>query len=76
MSKDLLESWGESLKAFRSARGFTMDTFAREMGVSVATVSRWEGGKMAPKDDNKVEIANLLGVDVRTIFPLPRTVTA
>jgi transcriptional regulator with XRE-family HTH domain len=75
MSNELLEIWGNNVKTIRGLKGLTVAQFAQEMGVSVATVSRWEAGKMAPKDDNKVEIATVLEVDVRTLFPLTRPVT-
>lgn len=75
MSNELLEIWGGNIKTIRVLKGLTVTQFAEAMGVSVATVSRWEAGKMAPKDDNKVEIATVLDVDVRTLFPLVRPVT-
>lgn len=76
MSDELLRVWGNNIRTIRGMKQMSMDVFASEVGVSVATVSRWEAGKMAPKDDNKVEIAAVLEVDVRTLFPLVRSVTS
>lgn len=76
MSDEMLQLWGNNVATIRKMKGLTVAAFAGQMGVSVATVSRWEAGKMAPKDDNKVEIAAVLDIDVRTLFPLVRAVTA
>jgi len=77
MSDELLKLWGANVRNIRTdVRKWSMKDFADEVGVTVATVSRWEAGKMAPSDDNKVEIAAVLDVDVRTLFPLVRAVTA
>lgn len=76
MSGELLRVWGNNIRTIREMKQMSMEGFAEEVGVSVATISRWEAGKMAPKDDNKVEVAAVLGVDVRTLFPLVRSVTA
>ena len=72
MTDDLMRQWGSNIALARKLRGLSVKTFAEEMGVSVATVSRWEAGKMAPRDDNKVEIATVLATDVRMLFPLVR----
>lgn len=68
--------WGNNIKQIRALKGLSMQEFADAMGVSQATVSRWEAGKMAPKVDNQIEIAAVLDVDVRMLFPLVRAVTA
>ena len=76
MSNELLRLWGANIRTIRSARGLSMEDFARQVGVSTATVSRWETGRMAPRDENKVEIAAILDADVRMLFPLVRAVVA
>ena len=80
MSGELARQWGINVRAFRRAHdsreGITptdgMRVMAESLGVSVATVSRWETGKMTPRDELKVEIAEYLDVDVRSLFPLVR----
>lgn len=49
-----------------------MQAMADALEVSKATVSRWETGKAIPTDFHKVDIAEYLDVDVRTLFPLVR----
>lgn len=80
VSDELLRQWGINVRTFRQvhdrreaiAEGDGMRSMAEYLEVSAATVSRWETGKMAPTDDHKVEIADYLGVDVRSLFPLVR----
>lgn len=80
MSDELLRQWGRNIRLFRLARdaqenvptGTGMRLMAEHLEVSAATVSRWETGRMAPRDDHKVEIADYLEVDVRSLFPLVR----
>jgi transcriptional regulator with XRE-family HTH domain len=80
MSDELLRLWGTNIRSFRRARdahagipaGGGMKAMADHLDVSVATVSRWETGRMSPRDEHKVDIAEYLEVDVRAIFPLVR----
>lgn len=80
MSAALLQQWGENIRLMRKVRDAReglapeqgMRQMAAELGVSAATVSRWETGKSCPTDDHKIEIADYLGLPVRTVFPLGR----
>ena len=36
------------IKEFRGKLGLTQEALARELGISVETVRRWEGGKTQP----------------------------
>lgn len=38
----------EEIKALRHRLGWTQERMARELGVSFATVNRWENGKATP----------------------------
>jgi predicted ATPase/DNA-binding XRE family transcriptional regulator len=49
--------WSEVLRALREARGVTQEGWAARLGVSRATVQRWEHGKRAP--DTRAETAIL-----------------
>ena len=80
MSSELTRQWGRNIRTFRKVHDASsgiaptdgMRLMAEELGVSTATVSRWETGAMAPRDSLKVEIAEYLEVDVRAVFPLVR----
>lgn len=41
--------------------------------VTQATVSRWESGRMEPRRHYKAQIADRLGADVSTVFPMVRS---
>lgn len=81
VSDELLRLWGNNIRTFRrhhdvregipERRG--MQAMADDLGVSKATVSKWETGKARPTDTHKVAIAEYLEVDVRALFPLVRS---
>ena len=72
MTDELRRTWGASIRGIRVAHGMTQGTLAEQVGVTKATVSRWEAGLIAPRDAMKVAIAEALNVDVRVLFPLVR----
>ena len=39
---------GEKIKEIRLKKGLSQEAFAKELGVSFATVNRWESGKTKP----------------------------
>jgi transcriptional regulator with XRE-family HTH domain len=39
----------EEIKEFRNRRGLTQEGLAREIGVSVSTVQKWEGARARPR---------------------------
>lgn len=64
--------WGRNIKAQREALGLGQKDLAYLLGVNQGTVSRWESGRVAPRDDHKVQIATVLHIDARMLFPLVR----
>ena len=54
---------GERLRALRQARGLTLKTLAGRIGVSEATLARYEQGRIAnPPRDRLARLARELGV--------------
>jgi predicted ATPase/DNA-binding CsgD family transcriptional regulator/DNA-binding XRE family transcriptional regulator len=53
------EEFRRRLRALRSTRGLSQEQLARDLGVSFATVNRWEGGKTAPSARARRELARL-----------------
>lgn len=41
-------NWAKRLQAIRKAREWTQADLAREVGVHISTVSKWEQGLMVP----------------------------
>jgi len=44
-----MEKIGETIRKIRAKRGMSITEFAKLLGVSRVTVSRWENGVMAPR---------------------------
>ena len=77
MAKELHKRWGENIRLQRQIKdkrdgrnGSGIISMAKELGVTPETVSRWETGKLVPRDARKIEIARYLEVDPRMLFPL------
>ena len=43
-----METWAETIKEGRARLGLTQEQLGHEIGVTGATVSRWESGKKEP----------------------------
>ena len=48
--------------------GLSMKSLAYACGVEIATASRWETGKLIPRDEMKLKIAKALDCKVYDIF--------
>ncbi len=62
MDNDDLENVGSRLRAARRAHGLTLDRLAREVGMSVSTLSRLESGKRQASLELVVPLARRLGI--------------
>lgn len=62
------------IKLLRSRLGLTQNEFAEQLGVTQATVSRWESGA-EPEQENLVALANLEGISLDEftgrVYPAP-----
>lgn len=54
---------GRYMQRFRRERNLTMSDLAEKLGVSPATVSRWEQGKVRPAKNYRDALADLMGAD-------------
>ncbi len=50
------------IKKIRIEKGISQENIATALGVSTATVSRWESGEFIPRAEKLVRLAELLGV--------------
>jgi putative transcriptional regulator len=51
----------EKIKFYRESRGWSQEQFARNIGVSLNTVQRWESGKTHPSPLAMSKLQELLG---------------
>lgn len=64
------DGWGDAIRELREYRGYSIQFVAEALGVSKATVSKWEREIMVPRIDIAIELANLLTVDLESIFSI------
>ncbi|CAA9418906.1 MAG: hypothetical protein AVDCRST_MAG01-01-2117 [uncultured Rubrobacteraceae bacterium] len=64
----LLEGLGPAIRRVRRERGLTQEEVAREVGSSVAHLSRLESGTRQPSLDGLLRVAAALGVEVSKLL--------
>lgn len=60
--------WGRRIRDLRRAAGYSQRQLSVAMDCDQAMVSRWERGLGAPRDDNRVRLAAILGVEATWLF--------
>ncbi|WP_394239397.1 helix-turn-helix domain-containing protein [Niallia oryzisoli] len=64
------EKWGRRIRAFRKLKGFTQESFAKELGVSVSVLGEIERGNRMPSQEIIVRIADALNISSNELRPL------
>ncbi|WP_071393046.1 helix-turn-helix domain-containing protein [Bacillus tuaregi] len=64
------EKWGRRIRAFRKLKGFTQESFAKELGVSVSVLGEIERGNRMPSQDMIERIAAVLDISNHELRPL------
>jgi len=59
-----------ALRRRRELKGFTISEVASLSGVSQATLSNWEAGKVVPTPGNLASVARALGAEVADLAPV------
>ncbi len=73
----LYRTWGSGIAKRRAELGLTQQQLAERVEVEQQAVSKWELGLTAPRNDIKLRLAAVFGVDANELFPLvPVPVTA
>lgn len=71
-SRDITVAWckefGDRLKRLIHNKGMTQGQFARKLGVTEATLSRYIKGIHIPNALQVEQIANILGCDVNRLY--------
>lgn len=72
---DLRTRWGRNIAEARRRLGMSQTELGNAIPLqnkmSAHTVSRWERGITAPSDENRIRLAEILGVPVAILFPYP-----
>lgn len=63
--------WGQRIITARRAAGLTQVQLAAAVGVPQQTISQWERGVAAPRDDRRPHLARALGITVAELFAYP-----
>ncbi len=54
------KDWGNLVRTVRSRLGLTQEQFASRLGVTFASVNRWESGRVTPSRLARMQIEDLL----------------
>jgi transcriptional regulator with XRE-family HTH domain len=63
------EKWGRRIRAFRKLKGYTQESFAKDLGVSVSVLGEVERGNRVPSKEFLQEIADALNISVEELTP-------
>lgn len=63
------EKWGRRIRAYRKLKGFTQESFSKELGVSVSVLGEIERGNRLPSEDFVGKIAGALKISVDDLTP-------
>jgi transcriptional regulator with XRE-family HTH domain len=63
------EKWGRRIRAYRKLKGYTQESFSRELGVSVSILGEIERGNRLPADDLLKKIAQSLKITIDDLAP-------
>jgi transcriptional regulator with XRE-family HTH domain len=63
------EKWGRRIRAYRKLKGYTQESFAKELGVSVSILGEIERGNRMPDERLIIRIAEFLDVGVDELTP-------
>jgi transcriptional regulator with XRE-family HTH domain len=63
------EKWGRRIRAYRKLKGYTQESFSRELGVSVSILGEVERGNRLPAGDLLERIAHSLKISIEDLSP-------
>ncbi|MEK4563192.1 helix-turn-helix transcriptional regulator [Alkalihalobacillus sp. FSL R5-0424] len=62
-------NWGRRIRAFRKLKGYTQESFAKEIGVSVSVLGEIERDTRSPDEQLIGHIASILGISIDELRP-------
>ena len=63
------EKWGRRIRAYRKLKGYTQESFSRELGVSVSIIGEIERGNRMPTGDLLKKIGQTLNISIEELSP-------
>ncbi|MBU7594062.1 MULTISPECIES: helix-turn-helix domain-containing protein [Bacillaceae] len=63
------EKWGRRIRAFRKLKGYTQESFAKDLGVSVSVLGEIERGNREPSKEFLEDVAKSLNVTIEELSP-------
>lgn len=63
------EKWGRRIRAFRKLKGYTQESFAKDLGVSVSVLGEIERGNREPSKEFLEDVAESLNVTIEELSP-------
>lgn len=63
------EKWGRRIRAFRKLKGYTQESFAKDIGISVSILGEVERGNRTPSEDLLNEVVKVLNVSMDDLAP-------
>jgi transcriptional regulator with XRE-family HTH domain len=63
------EKWGRRIRAYRKLKGFTQETFSKELGISVSILGEIERGNRLPSKEILIDISQALKVSIDELAP-------
>ncbi|MCM3620602.1 helix-turn-helix transcriptional regulator [Sutcliffiella horikoshii] len=63
------EKWGRRIRAYRKLKGFTQESFAKNLHISVSVLGEVERGNRIPSEELVQSIAQELNITVEELSP-------
>ncbi|QFT87153.1 Helix-turn-helix protein [Bacillus sp. THAF10] len=63
------EKWGRRIRAYRKLKGYTQESFAKNLHISVSVLGEVERGNRLPNDELILSIAKELNITVEELTP-------
>ncbi|KPB03521.1 helix-turn-helix domain-containing protein [Bacillus sp. CHD6a] len=63
------EKWGRRIRAYRKLKGYTQESFAKNLHISVSVLGEVERGNRVPSQELVQSIAEELNISVQELEP-------
>jgi transcriptional regulator with XRE-family HTH domain len=63
------EKWGRRIRAYRKLKGYTQESFSKELGVSVSIIGEIERGNRLPTGELLKKIGQTLNITIEELTP-------